>query len=146
MYPFYAKCVELDIPIQMQLGQSMVYSPEQPLRSTGRPIAIDAVACDFPELKLIGSHVGIPWTDELIAMAWKHKNVYISSDAHRPRYWPASFIHYINTYGKHKVLFGTDFPILPFEQTRRDIEELDLRSDVLPLFLRENARRVYRLP
>ena len=146
MYPFYAKCVELDIPIQMQLGQSMVYSPEQPLRSTGRPIAIDAVACDFPELKLIGSHVGIPWTDELIAMAWKHKNVYISSDAHRPRYWPASFIQYINTYGRHKVLFGTDFPILPFEQTRRDIEALDLRADVLPLFLRENTRRIYRLP
>lgn len=146
MYPYYAKCVELDIPIQMQLGQSHVYAPEQALRSTGRPIAIDAVACDFPELKLVGSHVGIPWTDELIAMAWKHKNVYISSDAHRPRYWPASFIQYINTYGRHKVLFGTDFPVLPFEQTRRDIEALELRAEVLPLFLRENARQVYRLP
>ena len=146
VYPFYAKCVELDIPIQMQVGQSMVYAPELPLRSVGRPLALDAVACDFPELTLIGIHVGIPWTDEMIAMAWKHKNVYIGCDAHRPRYWPASFIQYINTYGRHKVIFGTDFPILPFEQTRRDIEELNLRPEVLPLLLRENTRRIYKLP
>lgn len=146
MYPYYAKCVELGIPIQMQVGQSMVYTAEQPLRSTGRPITLDTVACDFPELVLIGSHIGIPWTEEMIAMAWKHKNVYISADAHRPRYWPPAFLHYLNTYGREKVLFGTDFPILPFEQTRDDIEALDLRADVLPLFLRENARRVYKLP
>jgi predicted TIM-barrel fold metal-dependent hydrolase len=145
VYPFYAKCVELDIPIQMQVGQSMIYAPEQPLRSTGRPIALDAVACDFPELKLVGIHVGIPWTDEMIAMAWKHANVYIGCDAHRPRYWPASFIQYINTYGRHKVIFGTDFPILPFEQTRRDIEDLGLRAEVLPLLLRENTKRLYKL-
>jgi predicted TIM-barrel fold metal-dependent hydrolase len=68
-YPFYAKCVELDVPIQMQVGQSMVYAPDFPCRSVGRPIALDAVACDFQELKLIGIHVGIPWTDEMIAMA-----------------------------------------------------------------------------
>jgi len=145
MYPFYAKCVELDIPIQMQVGQSMVYVPTLPLRSVGRPIALDAVACDFPELKLIGIHVGIPWTDEMIAMAWKHRNVYIGSDAHRPLYWPQSFIHYINTYGREKVIFGTDFPILGFEQTREDVEKLGLRPEVMPLFLRENAKRVYKL-
>ncbi|MSQ49804.1 MAG: amidohydrolase [Betaproteobacteria bacterium] len=146
VYPFYAKCVELDIPIQMQVGQSMVYAPELPRRSVGQPIALDAVACDFPELILVGIHVGIPWTDEMIAMAWKHKNVYIGCDAHRPRYWPASFVQYINTYGRHKVIFGTDFPILPFDQTRRDIEELGLRTEVLPLLLRENTRRIYKLP
>ena len=76
-YPFYAKCVELDVPVQLQVGQSMVYDPTYPLRSVGRPITLDAVACDFPELKLVGIHVGIPWTDEMIAMAWKHKHVYI---------------------------------------------------------------------
>ena len=145
VYPFYAKCVELDIPIQMQVGQSMIYAPEQPLRSVGRPITLDAVACDFPELKLIGIHVGIPWTEEMIAMAWKHANVYIGCDAHRPKYWPAAFTHYINTFGRNKVIFGTDFPILDFEQTRRDIEELKLRPEVLPLLLRDNCARVYKL-
>ena len=82
----------------------------------------------------------------MIAMAWKHKNVYIGCDAHWPRYWPASFVQYINTYGGHKVIFGTAFPILPFDQTRRDIEELGLRPGVLPLLLRENTRRIYKLP
>ena len=71
-YPFYAKCVELNVPVQLQVGQSMLYDPEVRLRIVGRPITLDAVACDFPELKLIGIHVGIPWTDEMIAMAWKH--------------------------------------------------------------------------
>lgn len=144
-YPFYAKCVELDVPIQLQVGQSLIYAPERPLRSVGRPITLDAVACDFPELKLVGIHVGIPWSEEMIAMAWKHPNVYIGSDAHSPRYWPAAFVHYINTYGQDKVLFGTDFPVLDFERTRREIEELGLRPEPKRKLLRENAVRLYRL-
>ena len=68
-YPFYAKCVELDVPVQLQVGQSLIYAPEQRLRSVARPISLDPVACDFPELKLIGIHIGIPWADEMIAMA-----------------------------------------------------------------------------
>ncbi len=87
-YPFYAKCCELNVPIQMQVGQSMVYSKEYRTRSVGQPITLDTVACDLPELKLIGIHVGIPWHDEMISMAWKHENIYIGSDAHRPKYWP----------------------------------------------------------
>ena len=84
-YPLYAKCVELDIPLMTQAGQSLIYSPDQRLRSVGRPITLDAVACDFPELKLLGIHVGIPWHDEMIAMAWKHENVCIVADAHSPK-------------------------------------------------------------
>lgn len=144
-YPFYAKCVELDIPIQLQVGQSMLYDPNYRLRSVGKPITLDAVSCDFPELKLIGIHVGIPWTDEMIAMAWKHPNVYIGCDAHAPKYWPDSFVHYINTYGSNKVLFGTDFPILDFERTRDEIEALDLRPESKRKLLRDNAIRVYKL-
>lgn len=144
-YPFYAKCVELDIPIQMQVGQSMVYDPSYPRRSVGRPICIDAVACDFPELKLVGIHVGIPWTDEMIAMAWKHANVYIGTDAHRPSYWPESFIKYMNSYGQDKVIFGTDFPVLDFERTRADFEAIDLKPEARRKVLRDNALRLYRL-
>ncbi len=144
-YPFYAKCVELDIPIQMQVGQSMVYDPTYPRRSVGRPICLDAVACDFPELKLIGIHVGIPWVDEMIAMAWKHVNVYIGCDAHRPTYWPESFIKYMNSFGQDKVIFGTDFPVLDFERTRADFEALGLKPDVRRKVLRDNTLRIYRL-
>ena len=144
-YPFYAKCVELDVPVQMQVGQSLIYTAEQPLRSVGRPITLDAVACDFPELRLVGIHIGIPWTDEMIAMAWKHPNVYIGSDAHSPKYWPASFVQYLNSYGQDKVLFGTDFPVLDFARTREEIEALGLREEAKKKLLRTNALRVYKL-
>jgi predicted TIM-barrel fold metal-dependent hydrolase len=144
-YPYYAKCCELDVPVQMQVGQSMIYDPTYPVRSVGRPIALDAVACDFPELKLVGIHVGIPWTDEMIAMAWKHPNVYIGCDAHSPKYWPESFVRYVNSYGQDKVLFGTDFPILDFERTREEIEALGLKPEAKKKLLRENAVRVYKL-
>jgi len=145
-YPFYAKCVELDVPVQLQVGQSLVYDPARRLRSVGRPISLDNVACDFPELKLVGIHVGIPWTDEMIAMAWKHPNVYIGCDAHSPRYWPAAFVQYINSYGQNKVLFGTDYPVLDFERTRAEIEALGLKPEVLVKLLRDNARALYKLP
>jgi predicted TIM-barrel fold metal-dependent hydrolase len=144
-YPFYAKCVELDIPVQLQVGQSMIYDPSYPRRSVGRPIALDAVACDFPELAIVGIHVGIPWTEEMIAMAWKHPNVHIGCDAHSPKYWPASFVQFINSYGQDKVIFGTDFPVLQFERTRAEIEALGLRPEAKRKLLRENARRLYKL-
>jgi predicted TIM-barrel fold metal-dependent hydrolase len=145
-YPFYAKCVELDIPVQLQVGQSLVYDVNRPLRSVGRPITLDTVACDFPELKLVGIHVGIPWAEEMIAMSWKHPNIYIGCDAHSPQYWPQSFIHYINSYGQDKVLFGTDYPVLDFERTRQEIEALGLKEGVLQKLLCDNAKTLYRLP
>ena len=144
-YPFYAKCVELDVPFQLQVGQSLVYSRDFPRRSVGRPITLDAVACDFPELKLVGIHIGIPWAEEMIAMAWKHANVYIGSDAHSPKHWPPAFVHYLNTYGQDKVIFGTDFPVLDFERTRHEVEALSLRPESKRKLLRDNALRVYGL-
>jgi predicted TIM-barrel fold metal-dependent hydrolase len=144
-YPFYAKCVELDIPVQLQVGQSLVYDRRAPKRSVGRPITLDAVACDFPELKIVGIHVGIPWTDEMVAMAWKHPNVYIGSDAHSPKYWPESFVRYIDSYGQDKVMFGTDFPVLQFERTREEVEALGFRPGPKRKFLRDNALRLYKL-
>jgi hypothetical protein len=144
-YPFYAECCELGVPIQLQVGQSLVYDPARPLRSVGRPIALDAVACDFPELKLVGIHIGIPWHDEMIAMAWKHRNVFIVADAHAPKHWPTSFVRYIDSYCQDKVMFGTDFPVLGFARMRQEVAGLGLRPGPLRKFLRENALRVYGL-
>ena len=144
-YPFYSKCVELDIPILMQVGQSLVYEPRRPLQSVGRPITLDPVACHFPELKLVGIHIGIPWADEMIAMAWKHENVYVIADAHAPKYWPESFIRYIDSYGRHKVMFGTDFPVLSFQRYREEVDRLGLRPESYQAFLRDNAIRVFGL-
>lgn len=144
-YPFYAKCVELGVPFQLQVGQSMIYSPQHRTRSVGQPITLDAVACDFPELTLIGIHVGIPWHDEMMAMAWKHKNIFIGSDAHSPRYWPQSFVHFINSFGQDKVIFGTDFPVLDFKRTMEEIDAHGFKPEAKRKLLRDNVVRIYKL-
>lgn len=144
-YPFYAKCVELDIPIQMQVGHCLVYTPSTPLKSVGRPILLDTIACDFPELKLIGIHTGWPWVEEMISVAWKHKNVYIGSDAYAPKYWRPEFVHFIDSWGTKKVLFGTDFPIVDFERATREIGELDIKSEARENLLWRNTKSLYRL-
>jgi predicted TIM-barrel fold metal-dependent hydrolase len=81
----------------------------------------------------------------MIAMAWKHENVFIGCDAHSPKYWPESFRHYINTYGRRKVLFGTDYPVLAFKRTLDEIDALELNPEAKQLLLRDNALRVYGL-
>jgi predicted TIM-barrel fold metal-dependent hydrolase len=144
-YPFYAKCIELGIPIQMQVGQSLIYSKDYRCRSVGRPITLDDIACDLPELKLIGTHVGIPWHDEMIAMSWKHENIYIATDAHSPKYWPESVWKYINSYGQDKVIFGTDFPVLRFERTVDEINAAELKPIVRQKFMRNNVIKLYGL-
>jgi len=144
-YPFYAKCAELDIPIQMQVGHCLRYSNEYPLPSVGKPSTVDTIACHFPELKIIGIHIGWPWTEEMIAVAYKHPNVYIGSDAYAPKYWDPKFIHYINTFGQDKVLFGTDWPVISHLRAREEIAELNLRPTSELKFMRSNALSLYGL-
>jgi predicted TIM-barrel fold metal-dependent hydrolase len=145
-YPYYAKCCELDIPIMMQVGQNLVYSRERRLPSVGRPICLDQVAIDFPDLKLLGIHIGVPWTDEMIAMAWKHENIFIGVDAYAPKHWPKQLVRYLDSYGRDKVLFGTDWPVIDPERAVGDLAELGIRPESLRLLMRENALRVFRLP
>jgi len=145
-YPYYSKCCELDIPIMMQVGHNLVYSRERRLPSVGRPITLDEVAIDFPELKLIGIHIGVPWTDEMISMAWKHENVFIGVDAYAPKHWPKQLVHYLNTYGREKVLFGTDWPVIDPERAVREVDALGLRPESRACLMRDNALRVFRLP
>ncbi len=144
-YPFYAKCVELNVPIQIQVGHCLRYSADRPLKSVGRPITLDTIACDFPELKLVGIHIGWPWTEEMIAVAYKHPNVYIGSDAYAPKHWPPEFVHFLNTFGQDKVLFGTDFPVIDPECAMREIEDLALRPESKRKFLRDNTLRLYSI-
>jgi predicted TIM-barrel fold metal-dependent hydrolase len=140
-YPFYAKCAELRVPVQIQVG----HSAQRFLPTVARPVTLDRVAIDFPDLKIVGIHIGYPWTEEMIAVAWKHPNVFIGSDAHAPKYWEPSFVRFINTRGQDKVLFGTDWPVVDFERAAKEIDALDLREGPKRKLLRENAVRVYGL-
>jgi predicted TIM-barrel fold metal-dependent hydrolase len=147
IYPYYAKCCELGIPLMMQVGHNLVYSRERRLPSVARPILLDQVAIDFPELVLIGIHIGVPWTDEMISMCWKHENVFTAGDAYAPKHWPKSFVHYADSYGRHKVLFGTDWPVIDPERAVSEVAGLGLRPESHSLLMRDNALRLFtKLP
>ena len=144
IYPYYARCAELDVPLMLQVGHNLVYSKERRLPSVAKPILLDQVAIDFPELVLIGIHIGVPWTDEMISMCWKHDNIYTAGDAYAPKHWPPAFIHYAKTYGRQKVLFGTDWPVIDPERAVREIGDLGFSPEALPMMMRDNALRIFK--
>lgn len=141
-YPLYAKCVELGVPFCTQVGHTGPAMPSE----TGRPVPyLDRVALDFPELTIVGGHIGHPWTDEMIGLAWKHDNVYIDTSAYAPRYYPPSLLHFASTYGRDKVLFATNFPQLSLERCATEARALALPELARSRFLRENALHVFDL-
>jgi predicted TIM-barrel fold metal-dependent hydrolase len=141
-YPLYVKCVELDVPFCTQVGHTGPLMPSEP----GRPIPyLDEVALTFPELKIVGGHIGYPWTDEMIALAWKHERVYIDTSAHLPRYYPPQLVHFMNTYGQDKVMFATNFPMLQLDKCAQQALALDLKPEAKAKFLAGNAKRVFKL-
>ena len=140
-YPFYAKCCELDVPIISQIGHMGEVMPQ----GSGRPLYIDEVALHFPELRIVAGHTGWPWCDELISIALKNPNVYISMEAHLPRYWDASLAKYIDTRGRDKCLWGTDFPITRPQKNLDQVAQLGYREETLKAFLRNNTIRVFKL-
>ena len=141
LYPFYAKCAELGVPVVMQVGHSAERMPSE----MGRPIHIDDIALDFPELTIIGAHTGWPWVEELVALAWKHRNVYIGTSAHHPKYWDPSLVRFANSRGKGKVLFGTDYPVMDYADALATIADLPIRDDARELVIGGAARRVFAL-
>jgi predicted TIM-barrel fold metal-dependent hydrolase len=141
-YPLYVKCIELGIPFCTQVGHTGPLMPSE----TGRPVPyLDEVALTFPELTIVGGHIGHPWTEEMIGLAWKHERVYIDTSAYLPAYYPEPLIKFMNSYGKDKVLFGTNFPQLALDRCASGALELKLKPEARAAFLYGNARRVFGL-
>lgn len=141
-YPLYAACVDLGIPFCTQVGHTGPLRPSE----TGRPIPyIDQVALDFPELTIVCGHIGYPWTSEMIAVADKHENVVIDTSAYAAHRYPPELVDYLRGRGRHKVLFGTNYPMMGPAQALERLDELGLPDDVRSDFLGGNATRVFRL-
>jgi predicted TIM-barrel fold metal-dependent hydrolase len=144
-YPYYARCAELGIPIMMQVGHCLVYQKDRRLPSVGRPITLDRVAIDFPELTLIGIHLGYPWTEEMISVCTKHPNVYMAGDAYAPKHWGAAAVHFANTFGQEKFMFGTDWWVIDPERAVEEVHDLNFREGPLRKIMRDNALRVFNI-
>ncbi|HUS21959.1 MAG TPA: amidohydrolase family protein [Aeromicrobium sp.] len=141
-YPLYAECVELGIPFLTQVGHT------GPMRTseTGRPIPyLDDVALEFPDLTIVGGHIGYPWTQEMIALATKYPNVHIDTSAYTVRRYPPELVDYMRGHGRTKVLFGTNYPMITPQKALQDLAELKLDDEATELFLGGNATRVFAL-
>lgn len=149
MYPIYSTCVELDIPIWFHL--SINYSTNN--MEVERPIYLDIVAQDFPELKIIAGHGGWPWVNELVAVAWRNPNIYIDIASYLPKYigmkgtgWEP-LIHFGNSVLQDKILFGSTwlFMGMSIKQLADGVMELPLKEEVKRKWLFENAARLFKI-
>jgi hypothetical protein len=109
------------------------------------PMLLDDVAADFGELTMIMAHPSVPWVDEAISIATHKANVYIDLSGWAPKYFPPQLVKQTNSLLKHKVLFGSDYPVLTPDRWMADFENLDIKDDVRPLVLKENALRILGL-
>jgi predicted TIM-barrel fold metal-dependent hydrolase len=141
-YPVFSECCELGVPFCTQVGHTGPLMPSE----VGRPIPyIDQVAIDFPELAIVCGHIGYPWTDEMIAVATKHPNVYIDTSAYTVQRYPAQLVAYLRAHGAGKVLFGSNWPMIAPRKALLGLDELELPEATRTAFLAGNAARVFQL-
>jgi predicted TIM-barrel fold metal-dependent hydrolase len=109
------------------------------------PIYLDDVAADFPNMPLIMAHPSVPWQDEALSIALHKRQVYIDLSGWSAKYFPPQLIQYANTLLKHKILFGSDYPLFTPDRWLADFEQAPFRDEVRPLILKYNAARLFGL-
>ena len=142
MYPVYAKCVELDLPVFITVG---VPGPRVPMAAQ-RVELLDEVCWFFPELRIVMRHGAEPWDELAVKLMRKWPNLYYSTSAFAPRRYPKSIIDFANKRGHDKVMFAGYYAVgLTWERVFTELCDVPLRDEVWPLFLRDNALRVLGL-
>jgi predicted TIM-barrel fold metal-dependent hydrolase len=139
LYPYYALATEFDVPVAMQAGTSGGLFPSE----CGQPIGIDRPALYFPDTRFVLSHTGWPWVDEAVAMALKFPNVYLGTAAYPPRHWDPAVVQFVRGPGRHKVLFGTNFPTVGHAKALAQVDELGFDHATKRSLLGDTARRVF---
>ncbi len=109
------------------------------------PMYLDDVAVDFPDMPIIMAHPSFPWQDEALSVCLHKPQVYIDLSGWSPKYFPPQLIQYANTLLKHKMLFGSDYPMLTPDRWLADFEQIPIKPEVRPLILKENAVKLLRL-
>ena len=148
MYPLYAKCVELDIPVNIHCGINFSTAS---LMDYGRPAYLDEVMQHFPELRVCASPPGWPWIEELIGVAWRHPNLHIGIVAVRPKLLALEDSGYrpLLAYGskmlQDRILTGTAYPMQPVDAAYAEFEALPLTDAIKRKWLYGNAARFLRL-
>jgi predicted TIM-barrel fold metal-dependent hydrolase len=142
MYPVYQTCVDLDIPVFCCAGipgPRLKFAPQEVAR-------IDGVMFDFPELVFVTRHGCEPWEKLAMKLMLKWPNLYYSTSAFAPKYYPREIIDYANTRGADKIIYGGYFPMgLSLERIFSDMPHVPFKDEVWPKFLSGNARRLLKI-
>jgi predicted TIM-barrel fold metal-dependent hydrolase len=148
-YPLYEAIAELGVPALFHTGQTGIGAGLPGGRGIklrySNPMLLDDVAADFPSLTIVLAHPSVPWQDEAISIATHKANVYIDLSGWSPKYFPPQLVRAANSLLKRKVLFGSDFPVLTPDRWLADFAALDLKDEVRPLILKDNAIRMLGL-
>lgn len=148
-YPLYEVFAEARLPVLFHTGHSGIGTGMPGGGGVrlkfGNPMPIDDVAVDFPEMPIILAHPSFPWQDEAISICLHKPTVYIDLSGWSPKYFSPTLVQYANTRLKEKVLFGSDYPFITPDRWIADFEKLEIRSEVRPLILKENAVRLLAL-
>lgn len=142
-FPLYAKCVELGIPVFVNVGVPGPRVPMEP-QNVAR---LDEVCWFFPDLVVVMRHGGEPWVDLAVKLMVKWPNLYYSTSAFAPRYYPREIIDFANTSrGSDRIMYAGYYPSgLSLERIFREMKDVPLRDEVWPKFLRTNATRLFGL-
>ena len=141
MFVMYAACVELDLPIFVNVG---VPGPRVPM-DPQKVERVDEVCWFFPELKFIMRHGAEPWDELAVKLMLKYPNLYYSTSAFAPKHYPKSIIRYANTRGADKIMYAGYFPMgLSLDRIFAELRNVPFSETVWPKFLYENARRVLK--
>jgi uncharacterized protein len=139
-YPVYAKCVELGVPVGLNVGFP---GPRVPSKYQD-PLPVDDVCCFFPELAVVLQHGGEPWADTCVKLMVKWPNVRYMTSAIAPRYIPRAIIDYANTRGADRVMFASDYPLLTHERCMREARALPFKDqDRFAKFVAGNAQALF---
>jgi predicted TIM-barrel fold metal-dependent hydrolase len=148
-YPLYEALQELRVPALFHTGQTGIGAGLPGGRGIklrhSAPMLLDDVAADFPELTIVLAHPSVPWQDEAISIATHKANVYIDLSGWSPKYFPPQLVRAANTLLKRKVLFGSDYPVITPDRWRADFDQLEIKDEVRPLILKDNAVRMLGL-
>jgi predicted TIM-barrel fold metal-dependent hydrolase len=148
-YPLYEVIAEAGLPALFHTGHSGMGTGMPGgggIRlKYGNPMDVDDVAVDFPEMPIILAHPSWPWQDEALSICLHKRQVYIDLSGYSPKYFPPQLVQFANTQLKHKILFGTDYPLITPDRWLSDFEKIDIREEVRPLILKENAARLLGL-
>ncbi|MBX3576694.1 MAG: amidohydrolase [Rhizobiaceae bacterium] len=145
-YPLYEAIVECGVPALFHTGQTGVGAGMpggNGLRlKYSNPMYLDDVAVDFPDMKIVLAHPSFPWQEEALAVATHKPNIYIDLSGWSPKYFPPILVRYANSLLKDRMLFGSDWPAILPDRWLADFETLDIKPNVRPLILKDNARRL----